>query len=192
MMTMINPWTGIGCCLSAISLYVLKITIGKNAEILKSVTRVKQLKELEHFAVTSFMNKEVPWYLEDATGCVNVVGAQEATDFMLPFQKEVSKDDAGTIWIQQPQSGPFYVTSNTIDQLIIANHGNLARWCKYASIGFSIFGSCIIVMHTIQYILERRRQCELHKRILEEAAKESQRYIEGAGICVAVQLVLDP
>jgi hypothetical protein len=40
---------------------------------------------------------------------------------------QVSKDDAGTIRIQQPQSGPFYVSPNTIDDLIIANHGDLAR-----------------------------------------------------------------
>ncbi|KAK2363579.1 E3 ubiquitin-protein ligase SP1 [Trifolium repens] len=231
-MNVIDPWTGIGCCLSAIALYYLKITIGKDADILKSVTRVKQLKELgqlldtqnspllvaisgkvssdstiicelsglagvivedtvqqhflkydyiswkwiEHFVVTSFMSREVPWYLEDATGCVDVVGAQAATDFMLPFQKEVfkkskpwlihrilhyfrglkelgfkriertlpintsltvigevSKDDAGTIRIQQPQSGPFYVSPNTIDDLIIANHGDLARVLEAAA-----------------------------------------------------------
>ncbi|KAK2417444.1 Prokaryotic RING finger 4 [Trifolium repens] len=280
-MNVIDPWTGIGCCLSAIALYYLKITISKDADILKSVTRVKQLKELgqlldtqnspllveisgkvasdstiicelsglagvivedtvhqhflkydnssrkwiENFAVTSFMSKEVPWYLEDATGCVDVVGAQAATDFMLPFQKEVfkqskpwiihrilhyfrglkelgfkriertlpintsltvigevSKDDAGTIRIQQPESGPFYVSRNTIDDLIIANHGDLARLCKHASIGLSIFGSCIIAYHTIQYILAWRQQCEMHKRVLEAAAKEAiaaKQYIEG-------------
>ncbi|CAJ2633190.1 E3 ubiquitin-protein ligase SP1-like isoform X2 [Trifolium pratense] len=241
--------------------------MGRNVDILKSVTRVKQLKELaqlldtrnspllvaisgkvaadstiicelsglasvivedtveqhflkhekwdwkDHSPVTSFASKEVSWYLEDATGCVDVVGAQQAIDFMLPFQKEifkqskpwmihrifnyfrglkelgfkriertlpintsltvigeVSKDDAGTIRIQKPQSGPFYVSPNTIDDLIIANHGDFVRWCKYASIGFSIFGSCIIAMHTIQYILTWRRQCEMHKRVLKAAA----------------------
>ncbi|XP_039683466.1 E3 ubiquitin-protein ligase SP1 [Medicago truncatula] len=140
------PWDGIGCYFSGIALYCLGITICKDAEILKSVTRVNQLKELEqlldtqnsalvvaisgkvasestiecelsglkgviveeaveqHFlkhkhndswikdsALTSFTSKEIPWYLEDSTDRVDVVGAQSAKDFVLPVKHEVFK-----------------------------------------------------------------------------------------------------
>ncbi|XP_057745613.1 E3 ubiquitin-protein ligase SP1-like [Arachis stenosperma] len=44
-MTMI-PWGGISCCLSAAALYLLGRSSGRDAELLKSVTRVNQLKEL--------------------------------------------------------------------------------------------------------------------------------------------------
>lgn len=37
------------------------------------------------------------------------------------------KDDIGTIRIQRPHKGPFYVSPKTIDQLI----SNLGKWARY-------------------------------------------------------------
>nr|KYP70672.1 hypothetical protein KK1_009900 [Cajanus cajan] len=161
-------------------------------------------------------SKEVPWYLEDATGRVHVVGAQGAKDFILPvgseaFQGsdqslvrtldyfhgikmlgvkriervlpignsltvvgEATKDETGTIRIQRPYNGPFYVSRQTIDQ-IITNLGRWARWYKWASMGFTIFGAYVMAKHVIQHILERWRL----KRVLAAAAKRSRQDNEG-------------
>ncbi|KAJ8453239.1 hypothetical protein Cgig2_008123 [Carnegiea gigantea] len=185
--------------------------------------------------------KEVPWYLDDGTGRVNVVGAQSASglelvtasevfeesgrslvrgtldylqglkvclfsfqnnlkttcfslsaDSMIDFQMlgvkctervlptgtsltvvgEAVKDDDGTIRVQRPHKGPFYVSPKTIDQLI-GNLGKWARWYKFASLGFTVFGVYLIAKHAIRIILERRRRWELHKRVLAAAAKRS-------------------
>ncbi|KAI9080329.1 hypothetical protein K1719_037723 [Acacia pycnantha] len=270
------PWGGVSCCLSAAALYLLGRGSGRDAEILKSVTRVNQLKELaqlldaeilplvvaisgrvgsetpincefsglrgviveetaeQHFlkhndagswiqdsALMLSMSKEVPWYLDDGTGHVHVFGARGATGFVLPvgseaFEEsgrslvrgtldylqglkmlgvkriervlpigtsltvvgEAAKDDIGTIRIQRPHKGPFYVSPKRIDQLI-ANLGKWARWYKYASVGFTLFGAYLIAKHAIQYILERRRCCELQKRVLAAAAKRSGQDSEG-------------
>ncbi|KAJ0112911.1 hypothetical protein Patl1_01166 [Pistacia atlantica] len=40
------PWGGISCCLSGAALYLLGRSSGRDAEVLKTVTRVDQLKEL--------------------------------------------------------------------------------------------------------------------------------------------------
>ncbi|XP_054802430.1 E3 ubiquitin-protein ligase SP1 isoform X2 [Prosopis cineraria] len=248
------PWGGVSCCLSAAALYLLGRSSGRDAEILKSVNRVNQLKELaqlldgeilplvvaisgrvgsetpvncefsglrgviveetaeQHFlkhndagswiqdsALMLSMSKEVPWYLDDGTGHVHVIGARGATGFVLPVGSEAfeesgrslvrgtldylqglkaAKDDIGTIRIQRPHKGPFYVSPKTIDQLI-ANLGKWARWYKYASVGLTLFGAYLMAKHAIQYILERRRRCELQKRVLAAAAKRSGQDSEG-------------
>ncbi|WVY97076.1 hypothetical protein V8G54_029227 [Vigna mungo] len=298
------PWGGLSCCLSAAALYLLGRSSGRDAEILKSVTRVNQLKELgmylfrdlnpqlfenlsllldnemlwflimpgsphfsaqlldaeilplivtisgrvgsetpincefsglrgviveetaeQHFlkhndagswiqdsALMLSMSKEVPWYLDDGSDRVHVVGARGATGFALPvgseaFEEsgrslvrgtldylqglkmlgvkriervlpigtsltvvgEAAKDDVGTIRIQRPHKGPFYVSPKTIDQLI-ANLGKWARWYKYASVGLTVFGAYLIAKHAIRYILERRRRSELQRKVLAAAA----------------------
>ncbi|KAB2600770.1 hypothetical protein D8674_040357 [Pyrus ussuriensis x Pyrus communis] len=116
--------------------------------------------------------REVPWYLDDGTGRVNVVGATGASGFTFPassgqFEQsrrchecemnrlecetkrsllgvqrtervlpigislsvvgEAVKDDVGTIRIQKPHEGPFYVSTKSIDELI-ASHKNWARF----------------------------------------------------------------
>ncbi|GAV78716.1 GIDE domain-containing protein/zf-C3HC4_3 domain-containing protein [Cephalotus follicularis] len=264
------PWGGLSCCLSAAALYLLGRSSGRDAEALKSVTRVNQLKELaqlldleskclplivtisgrvgsetpincqysglrgviveetaeQHYlkhndagswiqdsALMLSMSKEVPWYLDDGTGRAHVVGARGATGFVLTVASEVFdesgrslvrgtldylqglkmlgvkriervlptgtsltvvgeavKDDIGTIRIQRPHKGPFYVTPKTIDQLI-ANLGKWSRWYKYASMGLTVFGVFLITKHAIHYILERRRRRELQRRVLAAAAK---------------------
>lgn len=268
---MVIPWGGLSCCLGAAALYVLGRSSGRDAEILKTVTRVNQLKELaqfldagcilplvvtisgrvgsetpitcefsglrgviveetaeQHFlkhndagswiqdsALMLSMSKEVPWYLDDGTGRVYVVGARNASGFVLPVGSEVFeesgrslvrgtldylqglkmlgvkriervlptgssltvvgeavKDDVGTIRIQRPHKGPFYVSPRAIDQLI-ANLGKWARWYKYASMGLTAFGFYLIAKRTFQYIMERRRRWELQKRVLAAAAKRS-------------------
>ncbi|XP_074312177.1 E3 ubiquitin-protein ligase SP1 isoform X2 [Silene latifolia] len=258
------PWGGISCCLSAAALYVLGRSSGRDADALKSVTRVNHLKDLailldaaskvlplvvsvsgrvgsdtpikceysglrgviveetaeQHFlkhndagswvqdsALMLCMSKEVPWYLDDGSGRVYVVGARGATGMELTIGSELFeesgrslvrgtldylqglkmlgvkrtervlptgtpltvvgeaiKDDVGTVRVQRPHKGPFYVSPKTIDQLI-ANLGKWARWYKYASFGFSVFGVYLIAKHTLRLILERRRRWELHKRV---------------------------
>ncbi|KAG2697187.1 hypothetical protein I3843_07G093500 [Carya illinoinensis] len=222
---MMIPWSGLSCCLSAAALYVLGRSSGRDAEILKSVTRVNLLKDLgplldagcilplvvtisgrvssetpiscefsglrgviveetaeQHFlkhndagswiqdsALMLSMSKEVPWYLDDGTGRVYVLGARNASGFALPVGSEVFeesgrslvrgtldylqglkmlgvkriervlptgtsltvvgeavKDDVGTVRIQRPHKGPFYVSPKAIDQLI----ANLGKWAR--------------------------------------------------------------
>ncbi|KAF8401610.1 hypothetical protein HHK36_012556 [Tetracentron sinense] len=257
------PLGGLSCCLSAAALYLLGRSSGRDAEVLKSVTRVNQLKDLaqlldteckvlplvvtisgrvgsetpinceysglrgviveetaeQHFlkhndagswiqdsALMLSMSKEVPWYLDDGTGRAYVVGARGATGLVLTVASEVfeesgrsivrgtldylqglkmlgvkriervlptgtsltvvgeaAKDDIGTIRIQRPHKGPYYVTPKSIDQLI-ANLGRWARWYKYASMGLTFFGVYLMAKHAIQYIMERRRRRELQRR----------------------------
>jgi hypothetical protein len=101
---------------------------------------------------------------------------------------QVARDDVGTIRIQRPSKGPFYVSPKTIDDLI-ANLGKWARllyfifaYCmvfptrffkwlnffirlyKFASVGLTALGVYMIANHAIRYILERRRRSELQKR----------------------------
>ncbi|RYR71907.1 hypothetical protein Ahy_A02g006113 isoform B [Arachis hypogaea] len=266
-MTMI-PWGGISCCLSAAALYLLGRSSGRDAELLKSVTRVNQLKELaqlldaeilplvvsisgrvssetpihcefsglrgviveetaeQHFlkhndagswiqdsALMLSMSKEVPWYLDDGSDRVHVVGARGATGFVLPVASEAfeesgrslvrgtldylqglkmlgvkriewvlpvgtsltvvgeaAKDDIGTIRIQRPHKGPFYVSPKTLDQLI----ANLGKWARLLYIFLHPYSK-----HAIRFILERRRRCELQKRVLAAAAKRQGQDNEG-------------
>ncbi|KAM5563808.1 E3 ubiquitin-protein ligase SP1 [Rosa sericea] len=256
------PWGGLSCCLSAAALYLLGRSSGRDADILKTATRVSQLKELAKLldsesilplvvaisgrvssdtpitcefsglrgvvveetdsALMLSMSKEVPWYLDDGTGRVHVVGARGATGFSLPVASEVFeesgrslvrgtldylqglkmlgvkriervlptgtslsvvgeavKDDIGTIRIQRPHKGPFYISPKTIDQLI-ANLGKWARLYKYASLGLSVFGVYLIAKHSVHYIMERKRRWELQKRVLAAAAKRSGEDDEGS------------
>ncbi|KAL9430872.1 hypothetical protein AB3S75_026128 [Citrus x aurantiifolia] len=273
------PWGGISCCLSGAALYLLGRSSGRDAELLKTVTRVNQLKELAHLldsgskvlpfivtvsgrvgseipisceysglrgviveetaeqhflkhndagswiqdsALMLSMSKEVPWYLDDGTGRAFVVGARGATGFVLTVGSEVFeesgrslvrgtldylqglkmlgvkrierllptgtsltvvgeavKDDIGTVRIQRPHKGPFYVSPKTIDELI-ENLGKWARWYKYASFGLTIFGTFLIAKRAIHYILQRKRRWELHRRVLAAAAvKRSEQDNEG-------------
>ncbi|GAU30712.1 hypothetical protein TSUD_39360 [Trifolium subterraneum] len=169
MMAMV-PWHGISCCLSAAALYLLGRASGRDVDMLKSVNRVNQLRELEqHFlkhndagswiqdsALMLSRSKEVPWYLDDGTDHVRVVGARGATGFVLPVASEafeesgrtlvrgtldylqglkVARDDVGTIRIQRPSKGPFYVSPKTIDELI----ANLGKWARLL---YFIFAYC--------------------------------------------------
>ncbi|XP_058077851.1 E3 ubiquitin-protein ligase SP1 [Magnolia sinica] len=257
------PWGELSCCLGAAALYILGRSSGRDAEALKSVTRVNQLKDLallldsarkvpplvvtisgrvgsetpinceqsglrgviveetaeQHFlkhndagswiqdsALMLSMSKEVPWYLDDGTGRVFVVGARGARGLVLTVASEVfeesgrslvrgtldylqglkmlgvkriervlptgtaltvvgeaSKHDIGTIRIQKPHEGPFYVSPRNIDQLI-AYLGKWARLCQYASVGFSVFGVYLLAKHAVSFILKRRRRKDLQRR----------------------------
>ncbi|KAE9463903.1 hypothetical protein C3L33_04081, partial [Rhododendron williamsianum] len=282
------PWGGLSCCLGAAALYLLGRNSGRDAEVLKSVTRVSQLKDLgkpilhigsnvmnflaaglldtaikvlpfvitasgrvgsdtpinckdsglqgvivevtaeQHFlkhneagswiqdsALMLSGCEEASWYLDDGTGRVYVIGARGATGLVLTvgsekFEEsgqsivrgtldylqglkmlgikrtervlpvgmpltvvgEAVKDDIGTVRIQRPHKGPFYVTHKTIDQLI-AHLGKWARLLytyascrlyKYASMGLTLFGAYLLAKHAFQYVMERRRHWELRKR----------------------------
>lgn len=264
------PWGGLGCCLSAGALYLLGRNSGRDADVLKSVTRVDQLKDLvilldtarkvlplvvtvsgrvgsetpikcehsglrgviveetaeQHFlkhndagswiqdsALMLSMSKEVPWFLDDGTGRVYIVGARGASGMVLTVASEVFeesgrslvrgtldylqglkmlgvkrtekvlptgssltvvgeavKDDIGTIRIQRPHKGPFYVSPKNIDELI-SNLGKWARWYRYASMGFTVYGVYLLAKHAIQYFMERKRRRDLQKRVLAAAAE---------------------
>ncbi|KAH9305306.1 hypothetical protein KI387_009710, partial [Taxus chinensis] len=167
-------------------------------------------------AVMPSKSKEVPWYLEDGTGHVYVVGARGASGLELTVASEFFEEsgrsfvrgtldylhglkmlgvkrvervlptgtaltvvgeaveDNRTIRIQRPRKGPFYVSSESIDQLI-ANLGRWARWYNFASLGFTIFGVYLIAKHAIRHILEKRRQRVLQRRVLEAAALRMER-----------------
>ncbi|XP_004496072.1 E3 ubiquitin-protein ligase SP1 [Cicer arietinum] len=170
---------------------------------------------IQDSALMLSMSKEVPWYLDDGTDRVRVVGARGATGFVLPvgseaFEEsgrslvrgtldylqglkmlgvkriervlpvgtsltvvgEAARDDVGTVRVQRPSKGPFYVSPKTIDELI-ANLGKWARWYKCASLGLTVLGAYLIANHAIRYILEKRRRSELQKRVLAAAAKRS-------------------
>ncbi|KAG5567616.1 hypothetical protein RHGRI_002978 [Rhododendron griersonianum] len=258
------PWGGLSCCLGAAALYLLGRNSGRDAEVLKSVTRVSQLKDLaglldtaikvlpfvitasgrvgsdtpinckdsglqgvivevtaeQHFlkhneagswiqdsALMLSGCEEASWYLDDGTGRVYVIGARGATGLVLAvgsekFEEsgqsivrgtldylqglkmlgikrtervlpvgmpltvvgEAVKDDIGTVRIQRPHKGPFYVTHKTIDQLI-AHLGKWARLYKYASMGLTLFGAYLLAKHAFQYVMERRCHWELRKRL---------------------------
>jgi len=79
------------------------------------------------------------------------------------------KDDIGTIRIQKPIKGPFYVSPKFIDQLI-ANLWKWARWFKFASLGFTIFGVYLMKTHALRHIMERRRQREWKRRVMRVVA----------------------
>ncbi|XP_062187677.1 E3 ubiquitin-protein ligase SP1-like [Phragmites australis] len=92
---------------------------------------------------------------------------------------EAIKDDVGTIRIQRPHKGPFYVSPKSIDQLIL----NLGKWAKLyrlASMGFATFGVFLLAKRAIQHFLERKRRNELQKRVLHAAAQRQAREAEGA------------
>ncbi|KAI7755501.1 hypothetical protein M8C21_031675, partial [Ambrosia artemisiifolia] len=91
------------------------------------------------------------------------------------------KDDIGTVRIQRPLKGPFYVSHKTIDQLI-ANLGKWARWYKYASMGFAAFGFYLIAKQAFQYIMERKRYWEIKKRVFDAAAKRTTSDSEENGV----------
>nr|AIZ68184.1 mitochondrial ubiquitin ligase activator of NFKB 1 isoform X2 [Albuca bracteata] len=264
------PWGGLGCCLSAAALYLLGRNSGRDADALKSVSRVNQLKDLamlldaaskvlplvvtisgrvgsetpikcehsglrgviveetaeQHFlkhndagswiqdsALMLSMSKEVPWFLDDGTGRVYIVGARGASGMVLTVASEVFeesgrslvrgtldylqglkmlgvkrtekvlptgssltvvgeavKDDIGTIRIQRPHKGPFYVSPKNIDELI-ANLGKWARWYQYASMGFTVYGVYLLAKHVIRYITETKRRRDIQKRVLAAAAQ---------------------
>lgn len=168
------------------------------------------------------MSKEVPWFLDDGTGRVHVVGARGATGLTLTVASETFeesgrslvrgtldylqglkmlgvkriervlptgttltvvgeavKDDIGTIRIQRPQKGPFYVSPKSIDQLI-ANLGIWARMYKFASLGFSVIGIYLIAKHAIRYIMEKRRRAELQRRVMAAVALRLQKNKDGS------------
>ncbi|KAM1347735.1 hypothetical protein ACFX2H_036624 [Malus domestica] len=91
------PWGGLSCCLSGAALYLLGRSSGRDAEILKSATRINQLKELAKLldsecrlplvvAVLGRVSSETPIKCE-------FTGLQGITTFFLKH------NDAGS-WIQ--------------------------------------------------------------------------------------------
>ncbi|KAJ3683855.1 hypothetical protein LUZ60_014082 [Juncus effusus] len=270
---MLIPWGGIGCCLSAAALYLLGRSSGRDADILRSVMKVDQLKDLAYIldkaskvipivvtisgrvgsdapiiceqsglrgvmvdeiqeqfflkhndagswiqdsALIGTKRRDVPWFLSDDTARVFVVGARTATGLtltvasetfeesgrslvrgtldylqglkMLGVKKtervlptgttltvvgEAVKDDIGTVRIQKPHKGPFYVSPKGIDQLI-TNLGKWARCYKYASAGLTVVGIFLLARHAFYFYLERKRRAELQKRVYAAAQRQSR------------------
>ncbi|KAG0495351.1 hypothetical protein HPP92_000041 [Vanilla planifolia] len=271
------PWDGLGCCTSAVALYLLGRSCRRDVDILRSVCRVDRIKDLaaildavrkvsplvtvsgrvcsdtpiqcelsglrgviveetaeQHFlkhndagswvqdsALMLSMSKEVPWYLDDGTERVFVVGARGSTGLVLTIASEVFKDsgqsvlhgtldylqglkmlgvkkvervlptgtsltvvgeavkdDVGTIRIQRPHKGPFFVSPKSIDQLI-SNLRKWARWYQVASMGFTVFGVYLLAKRVLQYIWQRRRRWEYQKRVLDAASQRKGPDAEG-------------
>lgn len=189
---------------------------------------------IQDSALMLAMSKEVPWYLEDGTGRVFIVGARGATGLELAIASEVFeesgrslvrgtldylqglkmlgvkrvervlpigtaltvvgeavRDDLGTLRIQKPHKGPFYVSPKSIDELII-NLGKWSRWYKYMSLGLTVFGVYLITVHAIKYFLERKRRAALHRRVMEAAAqRRARREQEGEGEATAAYIEHD-
>eukprot|EP00250_Pteridium_aquilinum_P003318 c13638_g1_i2 orf=150-1157(+) len=173
---------------------------------------------IQDSALMLAMSKEVPWYLEDGTGRVFVIGARGAHGLELPIASEVFeesgrslmlgvkrvervlpvgtaltvvgeavRDDLGTLRIQKPHKGPFYVSPKSIDELI-NNLGKWSRWYKYMSLGFTVFGFYLMTSHAIKYFLERRRRAALNRRVMEAAAQRRERQQQGDADTPAVHL----
>ncbi|GAY40761.1 hypothetical protein CUMW_054400 [Citrus unshiu] len=100
---------------------------------------------------------------------VKRIGRLLPTGTSLTVVGEAVKDDIGTVRIQRPHKGPFYVSPKTIDELL-ENLGKWARWYKYASFGLTIFGAFLIAERVIRCILQRKRRWELRRRVLAAAA----------------------
>ncbi|AES61875.2 E3 ubiquitin-protein ligase SP1 [Medicago truncatula] len=146
---------------------------------------------LQNSPLTLYTRNEVPWYLDDGTGRVLVVGSETFEDsgwaracktlnhlqgvkvgvsaplsasvsvvglkrieWALPFGTsltvvgEASRDGDGTVRIQRPPKGPFYVSRKTIDEQI-ADLTYFARRFKYASVGLTLFGAWLIAEFAI-------------------------------------------
>ncbi|TQD86509.1 hypothetical protein C1H46_027998 [Malus baccata] len=88
-----------------------------------------------------------------------LLGVQR-TEHVLPIGISLSvvgeavKDNVGTIRIQKPHKGPFYVSTKSIDELI-ASHKNWARFLKCASFGVAVIGLTLIAAELDKYIRER-------------------------------------
>ncbi|KDO68831.1 hypothetical protein CISIN_1g019223mg [Citrus sinensis] len=198
------PWGGISCCLSGAALYLL----GRSSEM-QSFLRQSRVSINSRswddgtgraFVVgargaTGFVltvGSEV--FEESGRSLVRgtldylqglkMLGVKRIerllpTGTSLTVVGEAVKDDIGTVRIQRPHKGPFYVSPKTIDELI-ENLGKWARWYKYASFGLTIFGTFLIAKRAIHYILQRKRRWELHRRVLAAAAvKRSEQDNEG-------------
>ncbi|MCO5564129.1 hypothetical protein L7F22_017785 [Adiantum nelumboides] len=204
---------------------------------------------IQDSALMLAMSKEVPWYLEDGTGRVFVIGARGAHGLELPIASEVFeesgrslvrgttickglrcitrafcalhfraksdpkiwnlcffdvcqmlgvkrvervlpvgttltvvgeavRDDLGTLRIQKPHKGPFYVSRKSIDELII-NLGKWSRWYKYMSLGFTVFGLYLMTSHAVKCFLERRRRAAFNRRVMEAAAQRREHQQQG-------------
>ncbi|KAI3460854.1 hypothetical protein Pfo_017517 [Paulownia fortunei] len=113
-------------------------------------------------------------------------------DRSLTVVAEAIKELTGTILIQPPYRVPFYVSGDTVDELIatLALHSSC---CKYASMGLTVVGVCFLAKHAFQYIKERRHLQEMRKRLnmgnerahrlLDAAAKEAKQEEEGSTKC---------
>lgn len=63
------------------------------------------------------MYSEFCWFLDVCAFCL----------FWFSCSEQAIKDDVGTIRIQRPHKGPFYVSPKNIDDLI----ANLGKWARY-------------------------------------------------------------
>ncbi|RHN81210.1 putative E3 Ubiquitin ligase, GIDE-type [Medicago truncatula] len=99
----------------------------------------------QHSRLISSIPKEVPWYL--------ILGLKRIERVLLVGTSlnvvgEASKDDDGTVRIQRPLKGPFYVSGKTIDENI-ANFVDYARYCKDNSVALTMIGACLLAASTV-------------------------------------------
>ncbi|URE17037.1 E3 Ubiquitin ligase [Musa troglodytarum] len=148
---------------------------------------------IQDSALMLSMSKEVPWYLDDGSGRVYVVGARGATGLVLTVASEVFEDSGrslvrGTLDYLQglkmlgvKRTERILPTGTALTIVGFADNENiLNRWYQFASTGFTVFGVFLLAKHALQYILERRRRRELQKRVLSAAAARQARDAEGS------------
>ncbi|PIN18188.1 hypothetical protein CDL12_09156 [Handroanthus impetiginosus] len=96
----------------------------------------------------------------DCRKCIKIFLGVKRIECVLPIGThltvvgEVVKDKVGSVCIQKPRDGPFYVSDSTLDQLI-ANSKFRASFYKFASKGCTVFGVFLLVMHAIDYIMTK-------------------------------------
>eukprot|EP00267_Zea_mays_P045137 XP_020397382.1 E3 ubiquitin-protein ligase SP1 isoform X2 [Zea mays] len=165
---------------------------------------------IQDSAVMLSVSKEVPWYLDDGTGRVYVVGARSAAGLILTVASEVFEESGRTLvrgtldYLQGlkmlgvkrtervlPTGTSLTVVgerphkgpfyaSSKSIDQLIVNLGKWAKLYRIASMGFATFGVFLLAKRALQHFLERRRRHELQKRVLNAAAQRQAREAEGS------------
>ncbi|EFH54752.1 predicted protein [Arabidopsis lyrata subsp. lyrata] len=197
---------GLTCCVSGGVLYLLSMIPGSFFEMLNSVTRVHQIKDLENLlqvegkiiavsgtAQQLFLKRnwlfswveDSKWMLPQAKEVpwYLMLGVRR-TEHVLPIGTPVTvvgeavKDGIRGFRIQKPEKGLFFVSPVPLDK-IISPMGKWLRRFKYVYVGLTVVGVILISKPVIEYILERRRGRLLRKRVADAAAKRAKLVARG-------------
>ncbi|GJN33286.1 hypothetical protein PR202_gb21868 [Eleusine coracana subsp. coracana] len=165
---------------------------------------------IQDSAVMLSVSKEVPWYLDDGTGRVYVVGARAAAGLILTVASEVFEESGRTLMLGVKRTERVLPTGTSLTVVgeaikddvgtiriqrphkgpfyaspksidqLILNLGKWAKLYRLASMGFAAFGAFLLAKRALQHFLERKRRHELQKRVLHAAAQRQAREAEGA------------
>ncbi|GJN10837.1 hypothetical protein PR202_ga28967 [Eleusine coracana subsp. coracana] len=165
---------------------------------------------IQDSAVMLSVSKEVPWYLDDGTGRVYVVGARAAAGLILTVASEVFEESGRTLMLGVKRTERVLPTGTSLTVIgeaikddvgtiriqrphkgpfyaspksidqLILNLGKWAKLYRLASMGFAAFGAFLLAKRALQHFLERKHRHELQKRVLHAAAQRQAREAEGA------------